>query len=775
IERILPIAGESQKQEFSYVLSKQIYHSVSEGHLWFSIFSRPPSNRFTRVQRCTCCFVLLFTAMFLNILYYDQANEAKTTKTTESLSFGPLYITPQQIGIGVIVELLSLVPTLLLIQLFRRTLSRRSSQQTSPLREALYKLKQESMPIESNRKKQSKCIFPWWFLFIIYGLSFLLAIISTFFIIVRGIEFGDLKTQKWLTSLISGFFSSILLIQPLKKQSPFTHRTQIHVNRLDENELVGARDRRVKELHMWSIIRELLTYLCFLMIIYLTTYSNINPNAFLQVKQLRNFFLNTKQIDRDYTKILTIDQYWNWLENSFVSNIRAQQWYNDEAPRNLSGFINDKSNRLIGWAIMRQLRIKIDSCETKISSVCKRDYSFFNEEKQSFEPGWINQTSKISNSSIRRAFMYRTGDELDTYIYVGDHETYNSGGYVYEYRGRLADLRSNLSELHRLNWIDSQTRAVIIQLSLYNPNVALFTCVTFLVEFLSTGGLFPQSRFEPLSFQAITSVFQLVCTIIYIFFIIYYMIIEIQNIFQMKWSYFLQSIRIGDRFKETNGYTYINLQLSVYVNDVLTFLLGFCCFFGSLKILRLCRFHQRLSLFIETLQYAMKDLILFTFMFFIVFMAFLTLFYLLFVGKISSCSTLLNTAQVLFEMMLMQFDAHELEYADAFLGPFCFSLFIFLAVFLCMSMFITIISDSFRIVRDNAKNNLNENYQILLYMFRKFQQWLELIEERDEQMRSKYRDPIEIFPNKIGQLLNAFNRVRLILKNYTEIYLFIYL
>jgi len=59
-------------------------------------------------------------------------------------------------------------------------------------------------------------MFPWWFLFIAYGLSFILFVISTFFIIVRGIQFGDLKTQKWLTSLISGFFSSILLIQPLK-------------------------------------------------------------------------------------------------------------------------------------------------------------------------------------------------------------------------------------------------------------------------------------------------------------------------------------------------------------------------------------------------------------------------------------------------------------------------------------------------------------------------------------------------------------------------------
>jgi hypothetical protein len=54
----------------------------------------------------------------------------------------------------------------------------------------------------------------------------------------------------------------------------------------------------------------------------------------------------------------TVNDYWNWLENSFISNIRAQQWYNGQPPRNLTGFINDKSNRLIGWVTMRQLRVK---------------------------------------------------------------------------------------------------------------------------------------------------------------------------------------------------------------------------------------------------------------------------------------------------------------------------------------------------------------------------------------------------------------------------------
>jgi hypothetical protein len=73
--------------------------------------------------------------------------------------------------------------------------------------------------MESTKKKRSQLTFPWWCLFIAYGLSLIFAIISIFFIIVRGIEFGDLKTQKWLTSLLTGFFSSILLIQPLKVDS----------------------------------------------------------------------------------------------------------------------------------------------------------------------------------------------------------------------------------------------------------------------------------------------------------------------------------------------------------------------------------------------------------------------------------------------------------------------------------------------------------------------------------------------------------------------------
>ncbi|CAF1216235.1 unnamed protein product, partial [Adineta ricciae] len=218
IEWALTYADKWQRQQFSDVLSKHVYHSVSAGHLWHSIFSRLPTSKFTRVQRCTCYFVLLVTAMLLNILYYNQANDTKVKQNTGSLIIRPFYITPEQITIEFIVGALTFLLSILLVEFFRCI--RSSHPSISSLREAMYKIIQKPVPeemvITTDKTKRSKLILPWWCLFIVYTLSFIMLHISTFFIIARGIEFGDLKTQKWLTSLLSGFFFSMFVVQPVK-------------------------------------------------------------------------------------------------------------------------------------------------------------------------------------------------------------------------------------------------------------------------------------------------------------------------------------------------------------------------------------------------------------------------------------------------------------------------------------------------------------------------------------------------------------------------------
>ena len=274
-------------------------------------------------------------------------------------------------------------------------------------------------------------------------------------------------------------------------------------------------------------------------------------------------------------------------------------------------------------------------------------------------------------------------------------------------------------------------------------------------------------------------------------FILYFMWIELHSLFQQKFHYFRQfwsyvnlgiilcswiSVgiyvwrygeyqRISSLFRQTNGYVSINLQLATYINNMLTCLYGICCFFGTIKFLPLCRFSQRLSLFSQTLANAGKELLSFALMFSIVFFAFICLFYFLFISKLRSCSSLLSTTQMLLEMTLLKFDATELTDAAAFLGPFSFALFILLVVFVCLSMFLSIINDSFRQAREKKKKS--ENVEIFFWMFCRFQRWTgwkkptqeEMYEERDALMRGEYFDPIERFPERIDRLLEAINRV----------------
>ncbi|CAF1605653.1 unnamed protein product, partial [Adineta ricciae] len=307
-------------------------------------------------------------------------------------------------------------------------------------------------------------------------------------------------------------------------------------------------------------------------------------------------------------------------------------------------------------------------------------------------------------------------------------------------------------------------------------------------DFQSTGSIRFQSYINPFSFQMMSTLSELLCSIAYLMFIIYMMIEIIQSIRRMKikyfhdvWSYinmgiiicswtsllifglkYQESKAIGKFFKETNGYDYIDLEYAVSLDQLLKNFLSLALFLGWIKFVRLCRFNRRISLFIQTLQHASRALWSFSLMFGVIFIAFLCLFYLLFISKLSTCADLYRTAIMLYEMVLMNFDAHELINGSSFLGPFVFTLFILIAVFICLSMFLTIINESFRYARDNLKSQRTEDEIIFTFMMKRFQCWIGISNdshERDGMMREKYYTPTDAFPNKVDQLLTALDRI----------------
>lgn len=138
----------------------------------------------------------------------------------------------------------------------------------------------------------------------------------------------------------------------------------------------------------------------------------------------------------------------------------------------------------------------------------------------------------------------------------------------------------------------------------------------------------------------------------------YCMILEIQSILRQEYLYI------------NNG----AVGYSWYIRDIVIFCLAFGFFFGTIEILHFY-------------QYIGKCLSRFSF----VSISILTLFYLLFMNRIWHCSILLSTIEILFEMMLIKFDANEFREVVPFLGPLCFILFILLILIIFIRILKTII------------------------------------------------------------------------------------
>jgi hypothetical protein len=73
---------------------------MADNHLWFSVFAYhlPSASRFTRTQRCTCCFVLLFISLLMNIIYYDIDKKPETNELDQyGLEIGPFHISRKEV------------------------------------------------------------------------------------------------------------------------------------------------------------------------------------------------------------------------------------------------------------------------------------------------------------------------------------------------------------------------------------------------------------------------------------------------------------------------------------------------------------------------------------------------------------------------------------------------------------------------------------------------------------------------------------------------------
>ena len=122
VERVFKCAGAGDRSNISYIFQNAAMKHLKENHLWYSIFMRAPRSRFTRAQRTSCAFTLLFMAMLVNAMWYERTPEKVTG---DGLEFTFLRLSPTQLVIGFISCLITFPPSFILQFMFRKSAPRK--------------------------------------------------------------------------------------------------------------------------------------------------------------------------------------------------------------------------------------------------------------------------------------------------------------------------------------------------------------------------------------------------------------------------------------------------------------------------------------------------------------------------------------------------------------------------------------------------------------------------------------------------------------------------
>ncbi|KAF6769908.1 hypothetical protein AHF37_11707, partial [Paragonimus kellicotti] len=227
-----------------------------------------------------------------------------------------------------------------------------------------------------------------------------------------------------------------------------------------------------------------------------------------------------------------------------------------------------------------------------------------------------------------------------------------------------------------------------------------------------------------------------------------YMIKEARNLYKQKCQYFKDIwnfvevfIMVGSfaaiaayaymifatkkaiaEFSRTHGNVFMNFQFLAYWNEVLTYLLAVICFFATLKLVRLFRFNRRIGLLGSVLRYAAHDLKYFMIIFFLLFIAFVLVFYLLYEGTLADFRSFLGSVETSLQIILGKFDFTSMYERELVLGPLMFAVFTLCIIFIVVSMFVAILEESFGKVMQDIRLQ-SDDHEITQFILAQLIAW----------------------------------------------------
>lgn len=156
---------------------------------------------------------------------------------------------------------------------------------------------------------------------------------------------------------------------------------------------------------------------------------------------------------------------------------------------------------------------------------------------------WDSQTGSFDRFSwsCPENWEYSKDEDLGSFDSWGRFAVYHGGGYLANLGYNKLAARRVINDLVENNWIDSRTRAVIVEFSLLNPSTNIISVMSYFYEILPSGfsGTFKSYGMLPLaSTDSQAHNAYLFFVLLFGVFLLCYFIIECIKLFRQKCSYF---------------------------------------------------------------------------------------------------------------------------------------------------------------------------------------------------------------------------------------------
>ncbi|XP_068673513.1 polycystin-1-like [Montipora foliosa] len=809
VERILYPASKKELTKFNVLFASEVRKNLTDGHIWFSVVARPPRSTFTRVQRLTCCLSVLMCTMVSNAMYYKVGENQTPQNAIRIMGFS---FSIRQVSIGIVSSVVVFPVNLIIVTIFRKARPKANRYTAKPQGTRADDVDIEAAEDEKKPVTSKQPGLPHWFVYIAYGLAFVATCASASFVVMYGMEFGPEKSAQWLMSMSISFLQDVLLNQPIKvfalatffavlvkdpnkaEQDSLTdanalandeewlHKTtedldletQQELKQLindkppNEAKLEIARKLRMKEKQMKSIIREVIWYVIFLLVLLTISYGNRDLTTSKVTRYMSNIFEKAAYSGNlTYGKVHEIHHYWKWLNETFIPSLMPQLYY-DNLTAYDKGFVADVPTAwVLSVARLRQLRIKKDTCTYKrlflyFIKECNDFYSIAEQDQNSFLPGWKPKRQEPHDNASstptptttvepteKGPWDFQTAEELKTYPYWGYKATYSAGGYVQVLPNDLSESLKLVRELEENNWLDRYTRAIFSEFAVYNANINLFCVVTLLFEQLPTGSLTAYPSILTLRlFRYVGGemYFVLTCEIVYLLFCAFFVFKEIRMSIKKgrehlrdPWSileivltllslsavglYFTRMKFTGDalQFMREDRTGFVSFHYTAFLDEWLKCIIGVIVFLSFLKMFRLLRFNRRMSMLQQVLKRCIGQLVSFMFMFSVAFLAFALLASLVFGQYMAGFGTFWRSCASLMDTLLGKFTLQEMKHANRIIAQIFFYTYTISMVFILLNVFISIINDAFTEVRSDVEKQSNE-YEIMDFMIHRLKE-----------------------------------------------------